>query len=638
MNTSSSPTDIRCRIPGYQIPQAPCSSPFVTGLTMENVCYAGSTNLFLNMLSMLTTYSTIINGVCERITPIKRPEVSGTYDFIVVGGGAAGPVVASRLSEIKDWSVLLVEAGPDEPAGTQIPSNFLIFLGTSLDWNYKTTNESHSCLSTNGRCKWPRGKNLGGCTSHHGMAYHRGHEKDYEKWVLMGNIGWSWQEVLPIFKMSENNKDIGKIPGILTEYHGTEGPMTVERFPWQPEFAWDVMRAAEEVGFGTTEDLVGPNPMGFAIAQTMSNNGVRLSASRAYLWPHRNRQNLHIALNATALKVNTARQGSKVTATGITFRMNGYNYNVRAKKEVILSAGTINSPQLLLLSGIGPKNHLDSVNIPTIVDLPGVGENLHNHQSYGIDFNIDHKIIDELNIDNANQYLYNQTGPMSSTGLAQLTGILTSTFTTADDPDIQIFFSGYQATCNTGNRTTELETYNNKETVRFTSVNIQPRSRGRITLASNNPLDAPIIWGNDLAEPIDRKIVYQGIEKILKLSKAQALRKYGLKGVNETAPQCERYKKNSRAYWDCQIQYNSRPENHQAGTCKMGPSTDPMAVVSPHLKVHGVDRLRVADMSIMPQVVTGNPAAAVNMIGERVAHFIKNDYKVINNRVTNEDD
>lgn len=146
---------------------------------------------------------------------------------------------------------------------------------------------------------------------------------------------------------------------------------------------------------------------------------------------------------------------------------------------MILSAGTINSAQLLLLSGIGPKDHLESLKIRTYVDLPGVGENLHNHQSYGIDFNIDHKIIDELNINNANEYLYNQTAPMSSTGLAQLTGILASKFTTADDPDIQIFFSGFQATCNTGDRIPDLITYNNKETVRFTSVNLQPRSRGK---------------------------------------------------------------------------------------------------------------------------------------------------------------
>lgn len=264
------------------------------------------------------------------------------------------------------------------------------------------------------------------------------------------------------------------------------------------------MQAAEEVGLGITEDLVGPNITGFTVAQTISRNGVRLSASRAFLWPNRNRPNLHIALNATATKIQTRRVNSKVTASGLSFTMvrffprfilrdyisakyimispysqNGRRYNVRAKREVILSAGSINSPQLLLLSGIGPKEHLKSVNIRAVHDLPGVGQNLHNHQSYGIDFNINHTIINELTLDSADQYLYNQTGPMSSTGLAQLTGILASNFTTEVDPDIQIFFAGYQATCNTGNRIPDLIQLNNEETIRFTSVNIQPRSRGK---------------------------------------------------------------------------------------------------------------------------------------------------------------
>ncbi|XP_072748068.1 glucose dehydrogenase [FAD, quinone] isoform X2 [Anoplolepis gracilipes] len=631
MSPTSSPFDVSSylvpNLPDYQVPEAPCSSPFTSGLTLMDVCYGGSTNLFLNLLSMLTTYSTVINGVCERITPIDKPTL--TYDFIVVGGGAAGPVVASRLSENANWSVLLVEAGPDEPAGTQIPSNLLLYLGTDLDWKYKTTNESHACLSTNGSCSWPRGKNLGGCTSHHGMMYHRGHEADYTKWYQMGNSGWAWSDVLPFFLKSENNQEV-QTGRVDKNYHGTSGPMIVERFPWQPQFAWDVMHAAKQVRLGVTEDFVGPNPIGFTVAQTISKNGVRLSSPRAYLWPHRNRPNLHIALNATATKVNTKKVGSTVTATGIDLFMNNQHYTVNAKKEVILSAGTINSAQLLLLSGIGPKSVLDSVKISQVLDLPGVGENLHNHQSYGVDFNIDHKAIKELNIESATQYLFDQTGPMSATGLAQLSGILASNLTTPDDPDIQIFFAGFQAVCDTGDRIPDLVPYNNKITVRFTSVNVQPRSRGRITLASGNSSTHPIIWSNDLAEPADRQIIYQGIQKILKLTKAKALRKYRLKAIDDTAPQCKQYTKGSYAYWDCQMQYNTRPENHQSGTCKMGPSTDPMAVVDPSLKVHGINGLRVADASIMPQVVSGNPVAPIVMIGERCADFIKNDYKVNN--------
>ncbi|KAG5319132.1 DHGL dehydrogenase, partial [Acromyrmex heyeri] len=616
----------------YDVPEAPCSSSFpVNGLSLTDVCNGNSATLFLSMVNMLAAYSPIINGMCERITPIKRPQF--IYDFIVVGGGAAGSVVAARLSEIENWNVLLVEAGPDELPGMQIPSNLQLYLNTELDWNYKTTNESYACLRYNGSCSWPRGKNLGGCSSHHGMAYHRGHAKDYDRWVEMGNAGWSWRDVLPYFFKSENNKEIGRV---RAEDHATGGPMTVERqiFPWQPQFAWDILTAAEETGLGVSEDLVGQNITGFTVAQTISRNGVRLSAARAYLWPNRNRKNLHVALNAIVTKVNTMKSLSKVKAVGITFIMNGRQYNVKAKKEVILTAGAINSPQLLLLSGIGPKEHLDSVGIRTVVDLPGVGENLHNHASYGVDFSLNETHINELNLDNADTYLYNQTGPLSSTGLAQVTGILASNYTTADDPDIQFFFAGYQAICNTGGRIEDLKMYDNKQTVRFIAVNIQTLSRGRLMLASKNPLSPPIIWSNDLAHPQDRSIIYQGIQYIFKLSQAETMKKYNLKMIDAIIPECEQYKKNGEMnyeYWDCKFQYDTRPENHQAGTCKMSPSLDPMAVVNSALKVHGIDGLRVADASIMPQMISGNPVASINMIGERVADFIKNDYKVINN-------
>nr|XP_012231050.1 PREDICTED: glucose dehydrogenase [FAD, quinone]-like [Linepithema humile] len=616
-------------LPAYT-PQTPCPSPFVYGLSLEDVCSANSTSSFLTLVSTLTAYSFAINDPCRHITPITKPATS--YDFIVVGGGAAGSVVAARLSENKDWNVLLVEAGPDEPAGTQVPSNLQLYLNTDLDWRYKTSNESHACLANNGSCSWPRGKNLGGCTSHHGMAYHRGHAKDYQRWMDMGNAGWSWEDVLPYFKMSEDNKEIGRVSA---KDHGTGGPMTVERFPWQPQFAWDVIKAAKQVGLGSTEDMVGEKITGFTVAQTISRNGVRLSASRAYLWPHRNRKNLHVAINATVMKITTQKVNLKLKATGIEVFMNGKKHIVKAKKEVILSAGTINSPQLLLLSGIGPKEQLEKVNIKTVLDLPGVGENLHNHVSYGIDFTSKQTKQNLLNMDNVNQYINNQTGPMSSTGLAQLTGILASSYTTPDDPDIQIFFAGYQAVCDTGGRIADLNTYNNKETIRITAVNLHSRSRGRITLKSNNATEPPIIWSNDMGHPEDRAIIYQGIQYILKLTKGISLWKYRLKMMDNTVPECQKYKKHNKVlteeYWDCQCQYNTRPENHQAGTCKMGPSDDPMAVVDPGLKVHGIDNLRVADASIMPRVVSGNPVATINMIGERVVKFIKNDYNMIDN-------
>lgn len=289
----------------------------------------------------------------------------------------------------------------------------------------------------------------------------------------------------------------------------------INRFPWQPRLTWDIVEAARETGLGVSEDLTGPNITGFTVAQTISRNGVRLSAARAFLWPHRNRKNLHVALNATATRIDTTKIGKKVKATGITLALvradspfiilylrasefaacerlsatvhpvlqnDGQRYKIKARKEVILTAGAVNSPQLLLLSGIGPREHLKSVGIRTVVDLPGVGENLHNHASYGVDFTVNETYVEELNVDSADRYMHNQTGPMSSTGLAQLTGILRSNYTTADDPDIQIFFAGYQAVCGTGGRIADLETHGNKRTVRFTAVNMQTRSRGKRSL------------------------------------------------------------------------------------------------------------------------------------------------------------
>lgn len=595
---------------------ANCPNPFLGGPSMNDVCEANQMVLFLSLLNSIVSTHPKIGDPCGRVTPVRRTDL--IYDFIVVGGGAAGPVVAARLSEIADWKVLLLEAGPDEPAGSEIPSYLQAYLGGSLDWNYKTTNETNACLLQNGQCSWPRGKNLGGCTTHHGMAYHRGHAKDYDRWHEMGCEGWSWKEVFPFFLMSEDNREIGRVS---EKYHGTGGVMTVERFRWQPDFAWDILAAAEEAGYGVSEDLVGDKITGFTVAQTLSKDGVRQSTAAAYLRPYRHKKNLHVALNSTVIKVLT--KGKRVT--GVKYVKNGRIVTVRAKREVILSAGTINSPRILLDSGIGPKDDLMSLKIPVVHDLPGVGKNLHNHVSFGLDFTLEEKPRKELNVDSADLYIYNQTGPLSSTGLAQVTGIVPSTFTTEDDPDIQIFFAGFQATCDSKGKPADLATYDNKQTVRFTAVNLQTESRGVIK-SPGDFTKPPVIIPRELSESRDREILVQGIHVIGNLSNTSVMAKRGLKMVKKLIKQCSQHEFGSDDYWRCAVQWDTRPENHQAGTCKMGPSSDPLAVVDPQLKVHGMEGLRVADASIMPKVVSGNPVAPINMIGERCADFIKKQY------------
>ncbi|KMQ93679.1 glucose dehydrogenase [Lasius niger] len=415
-------------------------------------------------------------------------------------GGSAGAVVASRLSDIPEWKVLLLEAGPDEPPGAEVPSMVAMFLGTDIDWQYQTTNEMNACLSTGGSCSWPRGKNLGGSSVHNGMMYSRGHAKDFDNWVAMGNPGWSWHD---------------------------DGELRV----------------------------------------------------------------------------------------------------ARATKEVIASGGAVNSPQLLLLSGIGPKEHLQAVNVTVVKDLPGVGENLHNHVSYTLSWTINQPNLYDLNWAAATEYIAFQKGPMASTGLSQLTGMLPSIYTTPDHPDIQLFFGGYQAACATTGEVGAVMNDHDRS-VSMSPTMTQPRSKGNLRLASNDPLAKPIIWGNYLNDSMDMAILVEGIEIALSLANTSAMAKYNMTLHNSPLPACSGYPFPSKDYWACAVRQDTGPENHQAGSCKMGPPNDPMAVVDNRLRVYGIGHLRVADTSIMPQVTSSNTAAPAMMIGERAAAFIKSDWGV----------
>lgn len=320
---------------------------------------------------------------------------------------------------------------------------------------------------------------------------------------------------MPYYLKSENNTELHRVG---TKYHRNGGVMNVERFekvlssnqpsdkflennkyfdrfPYQPPFAWEILRAAEEAGFGISEDLSGDKINGFTIAQTISKNGVRVSSARAFITPFEHRKNLHVIVNATVTRVRTlskratgvdvlvvsrsnreTRSEIRLIIISISIQ-NGRKRIVFAKREVVLSAGTINTPQLLMLSGIGPKEHLRSMGIPVVVDSPGVGENLHNHQSFGLDYSLAEEFYPTFNQTNVDQYLYNQTGPLSSTGLAQVTGIWHSNFTTPDDPDIQIFFAGYQAICSPKSKIADLSAHD-KQAVRMSALNLQPTSKG----------------------------------------------------------------------------------------------------------------------------------------------------------------
>lgn len=301
----------------------------------------------------------------------------------------------------------------------------------------------------------------------------------------------------------------------------------------------------------------------------------------------------------------------------------GSTRKIFVKKEVILSAGAINSPQLLLLSGIGPSVDLRNVGIRPIHDLKGVGKNLQNHVAYFTNFFIDDADSTPLNWATAMEYLLFRDGLMSGTGLSDVTAKISSSFSKrADDPDIQYFFGGYLAGCSKTGQVGELNSNKSRSIQIFPAV-LKPRSRGFLTLASSDPLQHPKIFANYFGEDQDLKILIEGIKFAIELSKTSALKSYGMLLDTTPTPGCEKIDFGSDEYWECSIKQNTGPENHQAGSCKMGPISDELAVVNHELKVHGVRNLRIMDASIMPQVTSGNTHAPVVMIAEKGAYLLK---------------
>ncbi|XP_045503222.1 glucose dehydrogenase [FAD, quinone]-like [Colias croceus] len=593
---------------------------------------------FLLFMSILESF---VNGRCDLVDPCNRvPEketLQDSYDFVVVGGGTSGSVVAARLSENPQWKVLLIEAGGDEPSQSSVPAWVTAYWSRNdTDWNYYTEPQEKACLSNGGRCSWHRGKMLGGCSVVNGMMYMRGHAADYDGWAVNGATGWSWFEVMPYFLKSEDNKEIGS--GVSGQYHNTGGPLPVQRFRYAPRFAHDVVSAAIELGYPPTSDLNGETTTGFTIAQTFNDNGTRYSTARAYLRPAAYRQNLDVMLNALVSRV-TIDPGTK-RVTGVEYVKNGETKVIGVTKEVILSAGTMNSPQILMLSGIGPRQTLDKFNIPVIVDLPGVGQNLHNHVGVTLDFTLTKEPdVPELSWESAMEYMLERKGPLSGTGLSQLTGMINSRLSSAGGrhPDIQYFFSGYHASCGDGN-VAKPDQIASKRRISISAVSLQPRSRGYLTLQSVDPAQPPLMQPNYFYNEHELNVLIEAARTAYRLANTTILReKYGMQPTEGYGKECPGGGLNpTDDFFRCLAQQRTAPENHQVGTCKMGSNDDPMAVVDPSLSVYGVEGLRVVDASIMPTVPSANTAAPAIMIGERAAEFVITRHQRFKNRYGND--
>ena len=401
---------------------------------------------------------------------------------------------------------------------------FLNYLGSDIDYKFNTEPEKGACLSSpEQRCYWPRGKVLGGTSVINGMMYIRGNPSDYDDWEAMGNPGWKFNDILPYFKKSEDNQQINDVD---PAYHATGGLLPVSKFPYTPPISKAILQGGEELGYNV-HDLNGGNTTGFMIAQMTSKNGVRFSSARAFLRPAANRPNLHILVNTTVTKVLV--HPNTKTATGVEIMdQDGHSRKILSKKEVIVSGGAVNSPQILLLSGIGPREELQKVNIRQVHELPGVGKNLHNHVAYFINFFINDTDTRALNWATAMEYLLFRDGLMSGTGLSSVTAKIASRFAeNPNNPDLQYYFGGFLADCAATGQVGELGSNFSRSIQIFPAV-LHPKSRGYITLNSNNPLDAPKIFANYLDEEHDIKVLVEGIRFAIALSKTSALRAYGM--------------------------------------------------------------------------------------------------------------
>eukprot|EP01080_Neovahlkampfia_damariscottae_P009017 gene9017-1116_t len=549
-----------------------------------------------------------------------------SYDFIVVGGGTAGALLASRLSENPKHNVLLLEAGPMDHSLVLKPSLLVpgacihgAGVNSIVDWHYKTKDNDLSMKSLHRL--YPRGKVLGGSATINWLQYVRGHQKDYNNWKNQGNDGWSYEEVLKYFKKSEHFQN----ETMNEKYHSKEGLIGV-RYPAHiGETVHRFVKAGEELGYPKNYDYNGERQEGFSISQqTISEEGYR-STSTQYIKQFMNtRPNLHVSTMSHVTKILLTKEN---VAHGVEIKRGDEIISIKAEKEVIISAGAVASPQLLMLSGIGPKEHLKEMEIETKVDSPNVGQNLQDHPILSMEYNSTYYGLRQDDLESTHyilKYLMFKNNYLGGSPVLG-TAFLNSSINEFPFPDLQIHFLPSATPCRSfkslfgwkdGHCQVE-----SADALGFIIVLLHEKSVGSVKLNSKNPMDHPIIDLNFFSHPEDKKKMLEGIRIVQKLASSKQFDEFRVE-IKKNPMNPEKF--DSDEYWKWNIENYGGHLFHAAGTCKMGKSIN-NSVVDSRLRVHGVKNLRVVDASIMPTITSGNTMAPVYMIAEKAADMLKED-------------